>query len=49
MKHGRVVRPGLGVLCLPDSVMANALRPQDRGVIVKEVVPGSGAAQAGLR
>lgn len=49
VKHGRVVRPGLGVICIPDAVMVNALRPQDRGVIVKDVVPGSGAAQAGLR
>ena len=49
IKHGRVVRPGLGVVCLPDNVMASVLQKADRGVIIKEVVPGSGAAETGLR
>ena len=49
VRHGRVVRPGLGVVCLPDNVMASVLQAADRGVIIKEVVPGSGAAEMGLR
>lgn len=49
IRHGRVIRPGLGVACLPDEVTANVLGAAARGVIVREVVPGSGAEQAGLR
>ncbi|KAK9801377.1 hypothetical protein WJX73_003060 [Symbiochloris irregularis] len=49
IRHGRVIRPGLGVACLPDEAAANVLGPGQQGVIVREVVPGSGAAQAGLR
>ena len=50
VRHGRVVRPGLGVVCLPDNFAASVLKSKEqRGVIIKEVMPGSGAAEAGLR
>lgn len=50
VRHGRVVRPGLGVVCLPDNFAASVLKTKDeRGVVIKEVMPGSGAAEAGLR
>lgn len=45
-----MVRPGLGVVCLPDNFAASVLKSKEqRGVIIKEVMPGSGAAEAGLR
>ena len=49
IRHGRVVRPGLGLLCVPDDTAMNVLGPGNRGVIIREVVPGSGAAEAKLR
>lgn len=48
VRYGRVVRPGLGVMCLHDS-HSRALLGAQPGVVVHRVVPGSGAAQAGLR
>lgn len=47
-RYGRVVRPGLGVLCLHD-MHSRQLLGGGEGVVVETVVPGSGAAQAGLR
>ena len=44
--HGKVVRPGLGVSVARDAL---AQRLGLQGVLVIEVSPGSGAAQAGLR
>ncbi|KXZ46630.1 hypothetical protein GPECTOR_42g841 [Gonium pectorale] len=66
IRHGRVVRPGLGVSCLHDNLAASLLYaaaasgggggglPRDAsgrpaGVVVESVIPGSGAAQVGLR
>ncbi len=48
VRYGRVVRPGLGVTLLPDQVTANVMGP-NIGVVVKDVLPGSGAEKAGLR
>jgi S1-C subfamily serine protease len=48
VKYGRVVRPGLGVVLLPDQATANVLGP-NIGVVIKDVVPGLGAEKAGLR
>ncbi|KAK9810085.1 hypothetical protein WJX72_004555 [[Myrmecia] bisecta] len=48
IRYGRVIRPGLGVTCLPDQTAAGIVGPK-AGVIIAEVIPGSGAAQAGLR
>lgn len=45
IKHGRVVRPYLGVKCAPDAI---SKRLGIRGVIVASVQAGSGAAAAGL-
>jgi S1-C subfamily serine protease len=37
-------------VCLPDNFAAGVLKGKDeRGVVIKEVMPGSGAAEAGLR
>jgi S1-C subfamily serine protease len=43
---GRFVRPVLGVQMMPDSVVRDM---RIAGVLVRSVVPGSGAAHAGLR
>lgn len=48
IKHGRVVRPGLGVLCMHDAHSAQLMAGAG-GVVVSSVVPKSGAEQAGLR
>ncbi len=44
--HGRVIRPTLGVHLAPEHVSRRLGVP---GLLVVEVVPGSGAARAGLR
>jgi len=46
IRHGRVVRPGLGVTLVPDSLTR---RLGIDGALVLEVSRGSGAEQAGLR
>ena len=46
IRHGRVIRPSLGVRVAPEHV---ARRLSPRGLVIVEVVPGSGAAKAGLR
>jgi S1-C subfamily serine protease len=46
IKHGKVIRPGLGVSIVSDSV---AQRLDIEGVIIGEVQEGSEAARAGLR
>ncbi len=43
-----MVRPGLGVMCMHD-VHSRQLLNGAEGVVVEAPVPGSGAAQAGLR
>ncbi len=45
IEHGRVIQPGIGVMPLDDRITAYF---GVRGVIVREVVPGSPAEQAGL-
>eukprot|EP01025_Chloroclados_australasicus_P005825 TRINITY_DN11844_c1_g1_i1.p1 TRINITY_DN11844_c1_g1~~TRINITY_DN11844_c1_g1_i1.p1 ORF type:complete len:445 (-),score=44.69 TRINITY_DN11844_c1_g1_i1:360-1673(-) len=47
IKFGKVTRPGMGIVCLPD-VTARYLGLK-KGVIIQSVQPGSGAYQAGLR
>ncbi len=46
IKHGRVIRPGLGIEMLPGNVLR---RYGIRGVAVARVYPGSNADKAGLR
>jgi S1-C subfamily serine protease len=46
IQYGRVTRPKLGVLAFPDGVAA---RLGIKGVLIREVEEGSGAAAAGLR
>ncbi|KAL6750928.1 trypsin-like cysteine/serine peptidase domain-containing protein [Haematococcus lacustris] len=48
VRYGRVVRPGLGVLCFHD-LQSHQLVGPSGGVVVQGVVPRSGAEQAGLR
>lgn len=48
IRYGRVIRPGLGVTCIPDQVAANIIGSR-KGVIIRDVVANTGAAQAGLR
>jgi len=46
IRHGKVIRPGLGIHPFPDSV-ARQLNIQ--GVLIAEIITESGAEQAGLR
>lgn len=46
LRHGKVISPGLGITIAPDPVVE---RMGLQGVLVLNVVPGQGAAQAGLR
>ena len=46
IKHGKIIRPGLGVSIVSDNV---AQRLDIEGVIIGEVVEGSEAARAGLQ
>jgi len=46
IQHGKVIRPGIGVSLLPDSV---AQRWGVEGVIIARVAPGGPAERAGLR
>ncbi|HKB37941.1 MAG TPA: PDZ domain-containing protein, partial [Gemmataceae bacterium] len=47
IKHGRVIRPYLGVYPVPDQLATQV--GIDRGVLIREVVKNSPAAEAGLR
>ncbi|GAX75289.1 hypothetical protein CEUSTIGMA_g2734.t1 [Chlamydomonas eustigma] len=49
IRYGRVVRPGLGVMCMNDVHSRQLLGSGSTGVVVHDVVPNSGAAQAGLK
>ena len=46
IQHGKVIRPGLGISLIPDSIAA---RWGVKGVVIAKVHPGSMAAQAGLQ
>jgi S1-C subfamily serine protease len=46
IQQGRVIRAGIGVSLLPDSLARRSVR---RGVIIGKVVPGGPADRAGLR
>ena len=46
IQYGKVIRPGLGVSLIPDSI---AVRWGIKGVVIGKVLPGSTAAQAGLQ
>jgi S1-C subfamily serine protease len=46
IRHGRVIRPGLGIQAVPDSV---ARRLDISGVLIADVQRGSAAEEAGLR
>jgi len=46
IQHGRVIRAGIGVSLLPDSLARRSVR---QGVIVGKVAPGGPADRAGLR
>jgi S1-C subfamily serine protease len=46
IKYGKLIRPGLGVSLVPDTM---AKRWGIKGLIIGKVSPGSGAEQAGLK
>ncbi|WP_447974201.1 S1C family serine protease [Nitrospira sp. Kam-Ns4a] len=46
IKHGRLIRPGLGVTLVPDAIVQ---RWGIRGVVVGRIAPGGAADKAGLR
>ena len=46
IQNGRIIRPGIGVSLLPDSV---AQRADIKGVIIEDVAPGGPADRPGLR
>ncbi len=45
IEHGKIVRPGLGVILEADEVVARLGR---QGALIREVIPGSAAEAAGL-
>lgn len=45
IKHGKIIRPGIGVSVLPDAITA---RWGVRGVAIRQVTPEGAAARAGL-
>ncbi|HNP30363.1 MAG TPA: trypsin-like peptidase domain-containing protein [Nitrospirales bacterium] len=46
IQYGKVIRPGLGVSLIPDSI---AIRWGIKGLVIAKVLPGSMADQAGLQ
>jgi S1-C subfamily serine protease len=46
IQYGKVIRPGLGITLIPDSI---AIRWGVKGVVIAKIQPGSMAAQAGLQ
>ena len=45
IKHGKIIRPGIGISVLPDAITA---RWGVRGVVIRKVTPEGAAARAGL-
>jgi S1-C subfamily serine protease len=48
IKHGKVIRPGLGIGIVPDS-MQRRLTGNDKGIVISHIDEKGAAAQAGLR
>jgi S1-C subfamily serine protease len=48
IKHGKVIRPGLGIGIVPDGMKQRLIR-SDRGIIISHVDEKGGAAAAGLK
>ena len=46
IQYGKVIRPGLGISLIPDSI---ASRWGIRGIVIARIQPGSAAAKAGLK
>lgn len=46
IKHGKVIRPGLGITVIPDAMTA---RWRVQGVVIRQVAPEGPAARAGLK
>jgi len=46
IQYGKVIRPGLGISLVPDSI---ASRWGIRGIVIARIQPGSAAAKAGLK
>jgi S1-C subfamily serine protease len=48
IKHGKLIRPGLGIGIVPDSMKERMIQSR-KGLIISTIVENGGAAQAGLR
>lgn len=49
IKHGRVIRPGLGIGIVPDNIKSHLSRDQQKGIIVSHIDDKGSAAKAGLK
>lgn len=49
IQHGKVIRPGLGIGIVPDSMKTRILGNNDKGIIVSYVDEKGSAAKAGLK
>ena len=47
IEHGKVIKPGMGINLASDSFVTNNLKT--KGILVLNVVPGSGAEKAGMQ
>lgn len=45
IKHGKIIRPGIGISVLPDAITT---RWRVRGVVIRQVTPAGAAARVGL-
>lgn len=49
IQHGKVIRPGLGIGIVPDSMKSRILGAEDKGIIVSYVDEKGSAAKAGIK
>jgi S1-C subfamily serine protease len=49
IQHGKVIRPGLGIGIVPDSMKRRILGGDEKGIIVSHVDDRGSAAKAGIR
>lgn len=49
IQHGKVIRPGLGIGIVPDSMKRRILGPDEKGIIVSHIDEKGSAAKAGIK